>query len=78
MNLLIKNFILLFKLGCLGGVLFASGNHLYKVLNQHKWHTFSLNAKLLFKVPQKVTEIDVEKLAFFVNHDVVRVTIANA
>ena len=41
---------------------FTLRNHEHKMMGEYKGHSFSLNTKLALKVPQDVTEVDVEKL----------------
>ena len=49
-----------------------------KVLREDKWHSLPPHAKLHFKVPQKVTKVDVDQLSSLRDEDVVRVTVSNA
>lgn len=47
-----------------------------KVMSQHKRYSFSPDTKLDLEVAQKVAIIDVEELAPFGDHDVIRVTVS--
>lgn len=46
----------------LNGVPLSLGNDSDEVLSQHKRHSFSVDAKLLFPVVQKMSEVNVEYL----------------
>lgn len=40
----------------------ALGNHMYKVISQHKRHSFSPHTKLALEVAQDVAKVNVEQL----------------
>ena len=48
-----------------------------KVMSQHKRYSFSPHTKFDLKVTKEVSIVNMEELATFCDHDVVRVTVSN-
>ena len=59
-------------------VAFPAGNDVHKVVDQHEGDTLSFEAKLTLVVSQEVTKVNVEKLACFLDHDIIVMSVADA
>ena len=53
------------------------GYHIFEMLSQHERDAFPANAEFLFEMTEDVAEINVEKLAIFLHHDVIWMSICH-
>ena len=61
-----------------GRILNTLGYNVEKVFSENERNPFAINAKLLFKMSQEVTEVYVEDIAIFVDHNIVRIAVPDA
>ena len=66
------------KVFAFGGIFNPFGNDVEEIFSQNEWHSFTVDAKLLFEVAQEMSEVDVKDVAILVDHDIIGIAIADA
>lgn len=56
---------------------FTFWNNFNEIFGQYKWHSLSFNTIFLLKMTKKVSEVNVEKSTLLIDHNIVRMSVAN-